>query len=123
MLAAQTRMSGKFRRITPHGGPTRSEARRLRWDVSALLPALLLPRTGLLDEGVTNCRPVMQCRRIEVCAVRPREGADLGIEPHLIEDVEIAQRPKELATGHRFEVDDLPRAVPEHDGQRVWPDD
>ena len=64
----------------------------------------------------------MERRGIEVCAVRPHERMNLGIQPHLCEEIRILQRTVQLAGQNRPEIDRLPRAVGELDAQGMGAD-
>ena len=64
-----------------------------------------------LDEGVANGRPVMQLSRVEVSAIRPHDGLDLGIESDLPKEIWIGKRTVKCTQEHRSKVDRLTRAV------------
>ena len=61
----------------------------------------------------------MQRRRIEIGAVGPDEGVNLGINAYLIEHGQVAQRPIQLAAQDRFEVDELFRRIVKLHAQRI----
>jgi len=66
-----------------------------------------IPLPGASGQGLRVRRPIMERGRIEIRAVRPDQGLDLGIDPHLIENRQVPQRAEKLAGKHRLKVDDL----------------
>ena len=75
------------------------------WAAASRLRARVLP---LLSEGA-KCGfvrgPIMQRRRIKIGTVRPDDGVHLGIDAHLIEQPDVAERTEHLTGQHRREVD------------------
>ena len=65
----------------------------------------------------------MQCRRIEIGAVRPRQRTHFLIESHGVEHGQVPQWTEECALQHRPEVDLLGGSVREGHRQRVRTDD
>ena len=66
------------------------------------------------------CRgPVVKRRRVKISAVGPNQGVDLGIDSHLIENVQVAQRSEKLSGENWLEIDDLLHVIVESNPQDV----
>lgn len=64
----------------------------------------------------------MQGGRIEVHSVRPHQRLHLGIDPHLVEQFELAQRALQFARENRPKVDCLFSVVVKTNTEGVWSD-
>ena len=75
--------------------------------------ARYVPPACALHQLITYVGPIMQCRRIEVRAIRPHKCAGLDVKTDRIEHREFAERPEQTAAKHGLEIDDLFRPVGE----------
>ena len=64
----------------------------------------------------------MQRGGIEVGSVWPHQRITLGVNPHLVEDRQILQGPKQFSLQHRQEVDLPAQAIFEEDFEGVRTD-
>src|SRR5207302_7239509 len=81
-------------------------------------------RTGLpalheFSEGLSMCRPIVESGRVEIGPVWPHQRLDLGINPNLIEEPQIAERAVQLTGQNGTEIDDLLGLILESNPQRV----
>ena len=90
------------------------EANVSRWNA--------LPLLGVRRQGLEMIRPIMQRGRVEVGAIRPDQRMSFEIDPNLIEQRQVAQRPEQLSGQNRLKIDGLFHAIVESDAQRVWGD-
>jgi len=81
------------------------------------------PTARKLSESSLICGPFAQCSRIEIRSVGPHQCLNLGINPHLVEQFEIAQRAVQFARKNRPEIDGLLRVVVKTNTKRVRRDD
>lgn len=65
----------------------------------------------------------MQCRRIEIRAVRPHQSVDLGVYSDLIEQFSISQRPVQFPLQNRSKVYGLLRFIVEPHAQGIRSND
>ena len=72
---------------------------------------LVFPFPGTNRERFNVIGPIVQCRRIEVCAIWPNQSVNLSIDVDQIEQFEVTKWPKQLAAENRSEIDDLFRGV------------
>ena len=67
----------------------------------------LVPFLRTLCPGLANLRPIVQRRRVEVRAIGPNHSANFFVDPHEIEEAQVAQRPIQSAGQNSREVDCL----------------
>ncbi len=68
-------------------------------------------------------RPIVQGGGIEIRAIGPDQCVNLGIQHDLFKEVQVAQRPVELALEDGAEINFPAQAVVKTDLQGVWPED
>lgn len=79
-----------------------------------------LPMARKLAERLLLGGPFVKGGRIEIGSIRPHEGLGLGIDPHLVEQIEVAQRTVQFPRENGSKIDGLLGVVVEADTQRVW---
>ncbi len=84
--------------------------------------AVGFPRTRSLGHRGERFRPVVKSGRIKVSAIRPNEGVNLWVQPNLLEDFRVTQRPEQRSGQHGLEIDVAHYAVAERDSQPVRTD-
>ena len=62
----------------------------------------------------------MKGSRFKIGAVRPNQGVNLGIEPHLIKQVRITKRAIQRSGKYRPEIDFTYHAITENDPKAMW---
>lgn len=98
--------------MTPRFGPRQNE-------LGGLVAAPSGPAPRERDHGRFMFRPVVECSRIKIGAVRPHERMYFRVERDGVEAVEIAQRAVEVTLEHRSEVDRADYTVVERDAKPV----
>lgn len=77
------------------------------------------PPSGARGEELGMRGPVVEGGRVEVGTIGPDEGMNFGVNSHLIEKCEVAQRPEEFPREDGAKIDHLFRAVIEAHTQGI----
>ncbi len=65
-------------------------------------------------------RPIVQCRWIKVCTVRPNERVNFGIDLHFRKKIRVEQRFVERAPQDGFEIDYPAQPILKADAELMW---